>query len=427
MLGGGSRAGRNYAGQLGDGATEYRTTPVAVAGLDSGVQTVVAGEAHTCALLDGGAVKCWGDNRDWQVAGSDTEVYLAPQTVAGLPEHPGTLSRRRAPLRVGRLPMRAASGAGGATTMANWGFGRSTGRSTPQPVSELGSEATAIGSGRTHTCALLANDGARCWGDNWAGQLGGGFTWRRAQPVPVADLEGPAQAIVAGDSHTCVSTGAEEGQVGGVLCWGVGDVLGDGRSDSRFRPALVSGLESGVQAIAVGRSHTCALTSSGGVQCWGQGWAGQLGDGSLEWARLTPVPVIGLQSGVQAIAAGRGHSCAVLVSGGVRCWGDNKGGQLGDGAQVSSPKPVDVVGLAGRTRAVAAGLGITCALAEAGGVQCWGATRVGDGTRRFALDAGGGCRPGGRRAGHHRRQLARLRADPLPAQSSVGGTTSTAN
>jgi alpha-tubulin suppressor-like RCC1 family protein len=136
-----------------------------------------------------------------------------------------------------------------------------------------------------------------------------------------------------------------------------------------------------VRAIAAGWDHMCALTAAGGVQCWGDNWIGQLGDGAKESVRNEPAPVIGLDSGVQAITAGRGHTCALTAAGGVQCWGDNKGGQLGNGTQTDSPQPVAVVGLDTGVRAVAAGLGLTCALTDGGGVKCWGATLVGDGTR----------------------------------------------
>jgi alpha-tubulin suppressor-like RCC1 family protein len=90
----------------------------------------------------------------------------------------------------------------------------------------------------------------------------------------------------------------------------------------------VSGLSSGVTAIAVGVYHTCALTASGGVRCWGSNGYGQLGDGTID-ARLTPVDVSSLSSGVAAIAAGWSHTCALTASGGVKCWGSNGYGQLG--------------------------------------------------------------------------------------------------
>ena len=110
-----------------------------------------------------------------------------------------------------------------------------------------------------------------------------------------------------------------------------------------FSPVDVKGLRSGVRAIAAGGQHTCALTSPGKVKCWGDNRLGQLGSRSTPNGR-TPVPVevAGLTSGVTAIAAGYAHSCALMRGGGVKCWGWNYG-RLGNGSRDEfGTKPVDV-------------------------------------------------------------------------------------
>src|SRR4029450_8043619 len=109
---------------------------------------------------------------------------------------------------------------------------------------------------------------------------------------------------------------------GGVKCWGDNShgQLGDGTTEERRTPADVSGLTSGVAAITVGGLHTCALTSAGRVKCWGYNSAGALGDGSRT-DRYSPVDVSGLSSGVVAIAAGFVHTCAVTRAPGVKGWG----------------------------------------------------------------------------------------------------------
>lgn len=182
--------------------------------------------------------------------------------------------------------------------------------------------------------------------------MGDGTTDDRLSPVDVSGLSSGVEAIAANVVQSCALTG------GGVKCWG-------GRLGPT--PVDISGLSGGVRAISAG----CALTRAGGVACWG--------DNSVP----TAVDVPGLSSGVVAIASGGLDSCALTSGGGVKCWGDNEFGQLGDGTTRDSTTPVDVAGLRRGVIAIAAGTFHSCAVKRTGAVKCWGAGeagQLGDGT-----------------------------------------------
>ena len=242
----------------------------------------------------------------------------------------------------------------------------------------------AIGAGSTHTCAVTAGGGLQCWGDDSSGQLGDGFSGdddNSTVPVEVVGLESSVVAVDGGETHTCALT-----TVGGVKCWG-GSYLGDGSGGNSWVPVGVLGLETGVSSISVMFWHACAVTMAGGVKCWGDNQAGQLGGDCGLSVCDSPVDVAGLESGVAAVAAGRIHTCALTTAGGVKCWGWNSFGMLGDGTATDSPTPVDVIDENGDpltgVAAIAAGFWHTCALSTTGSLKCWGMNisgQLGDGT-----------------------------------------------
>src|SRR6185503_16224337 len=105
--------------------------------------------------------------------------------------------------------------------------------------------------------------------------------------------------------------------------------LGDGSRIDRATPVDVRGLPGPVATVGLGFAHTCAATAEGEVWCWGDNARGQLGDGSKNDVKVTPVRVAGLSGPAVAVTGGDLHSCAALASGVVQCWGDNRQGQLG--------------------------------------------------------------------------------------------------
>ncbi|MBL7183715.1 MAG: hypothetical protein ISS50_04615, partial [Anaerolineae bacterium] len=381
--------GRNNNGQLGDGTTTNRNTPVDVSGLTSGVADVAAGDYHTCALTAGGGVKCWGYNLYGQLGDGTTTDRTTPVDVSGLTS--GVAAIAAGDYHTCALAAGGGVKCWGSNVYGRLGDGTTTQRTTPVDVSGLTSGVAAIAAGESHTCALTAGGGVKCWGYNLYGRLGDGTTTSRSTPVDVSGLTSGVAAIAAGGYHTCALTAG-----GGVKCWGYNlyGQLGNGEFGYGPIPADVSGLTSGVAAIAAGHYHTCALTAGGGVQCWGRNGNGQLGDGTTT-RRTTPVDVSGLTSGVDAIAAGYYHTCALTAGGGVKCWGRNSNGQLGDGTTTQRNTPVDVSGLTSGVAAIAAGDYHTCALTAGGGVKCWGHNnygQLGDGTttdRNMPVDVSG--------------------------------------
>jgi len=384
--------GNNSSGQLGDGTTTQRPTAVDVSGLTSGVSAVAAGGSHTCVLTTVGGVKCWGGNSSGQLGDGTTTQRLTAVDVSGLTSGVAAIS-------VGGKHTCALTTAGavkcwGGNSSGQLGDGTTTQRLTAVDVSGLTSGVSAIAAGFNHTCAIITGGGVKCWGGNGEGQVGDGTTTQRLTAVDVSGLASGVAAIAAGagyeSSRTCAITAA-----GGGKCWGRNrsGQLGDGTTTQRLTAVDVSGLTSGVTAIAIGRFHTCASTTGGGVKCWGDNSEGRLGDGSRT-DRLTAVDVSGLTSGVAAIASNESHTCAITTGGGVKCWGRNRYGQLGDGTSESTPG--DVSGLTSGMAAIAAGGGHTCALTTGGGAKCWGSNfngELGDGTsvdeRPTAVDVSG--------------------------------------
>ena len=339
-LGGVKCWGNGGNGELGNGGTSNSLTAVPVTGLSSGVVSVAVAEGHACALLDTGGVKCWGYNGYGQLGDGTTTTRTTPVSVSGLTSGVAEIS-------VGYFNSCAVLTTGavrcwGWNNQGQIGDGTTTNRSTPTTVSGLGSGVKSVSVGNLHACATLLAGGAKCWGGNGNGELGDGTRTSRTTPVNVFGLSSVVSAISSGGSLTCILLSTGE-----TKCWGSnwnGEVGSGSGSGYHAAPVTVSGLSSGVTAISAGNNHACALLNTGGVKCWGYNANGHVGDGTTI-DRSTPVNVSGMTSGVSAIAAGQNASCAALTSGDVKCWGDNTRGKLGDGTSTQRLTAVSVLGL----------------------------------------------------------------------------------
>jgi len=237
----------------------------------------------------------------------------------------------------------------------------------------------SVSAGDYHTCAIGAYSGLKCFGSNENGQLGIGETVEMKEiPTPVKDILEVIQ-VATGWYHTCALVFN-----GNVWCWGEGvyGQMGNGSTDvNNYSPLLVPTL-SNIKAISARGMHTCALTNTGGVKCWGWNEYGQVGNGTYDSPITEPVDVVGLDAGVKAIAVGGEHSCALLDSGTVNCWGLNSNGQLGNDSTAWSNEPVEVIGISNVSQ-IALGDEHSCALLSDGIVKCWGWNgygQLGDGT-----------------------------------------------
>ena len=377
--------GHNNFGQLGNEATEDSSTPVVAA-----VQDVVAlslGQSHSCALLQDGGGACWGRNEDGQLGSGNTANSGMPLRVADLGQavaiasggnHTCALNQNTQVVCWGRNEQ-------GQLGIGTVGPGISVPASVPQLVG-----VTALSAGTDHTCALADGGSVWCWGWNRFGQTAAGAPGEKSftlTPRLVPNLVGVI-AITAGGNHTCALQ-----QNGRVRCWGdnYNGQLGVERSANAsldVRGSELVGFDSVIQ-IATGGAHTCALQQRGNVRCWGWNRDGQLGTGTRTELEdfFEPAPIVG-QSQVTSVALGDGHLCSVDQIGTVWCWGENDVGQLGIGVignlgDFGLPNEVDA---AVNTLSVDLGARHSCALLVTTELNCWGRNNLGQLGNSYAGD-----------------------------------------
>ena len=326
--------GRNAFGEVGDGTTTDRASPVPVVG-GHRFEAISTGSYHTCALTSEGTAYCWGENHAGQLGDGGTtgstepiraaEAYTFDAIEAGFGFTCGIAS-------------------GGATYC--WGtngrgeLGDGTMVDSPAPVEVAGGHVfTQISAGVGYTCGLTDGQKAYCWGyGGGTGQLGNNQGGSVAVPDSVW-YDGAFASIRAGSNHTCAVTPA-----GAAMCWGNNGSgqLGIGSTTHASVPELVSGSLQFTEVSPGGASHTCAITTTGEGYCWGLNDDGQLGTGTFA-ADSVPVPVTGGLT-FATVTAGLFHSCGVTDEGRAYCWGRNSNGQLGDGTGSDSAVPVETSG-----------------------------------------------------------------------------------
>jgi VCBS repeat-containing protein len=406
--------GANEAGQLGLGNTTQigdNEVPAAASTVDLGLGrtaiAIAAGYSHTCAVLDNGTVRCWGSGESGRLGYGNT-------TSIGDNESPGSVAPVN--LGLGRTAVAISTGYNyscailddgsvrcwGANEFGQLGYGNKTtigDNEAPGSVSPVdlgaGRTAVSIAAGNIFTCAVLDNGTVRCWGNSFSGQLGYGNTNTIGDnetpgSVGPVDIGGGRNAvtIATGGSHACALL-----DNGSVRCWGSGvsgrlgagntNTIGDNETPGSV-PPLDLGAGRNAVAVKVGAGHSCATLDNGTVRCWGLGSVGQLGYGNTanvgdnETPGSVGVVALGSAHGAIAVSAGFTHSCAVLDTGAVRCWGSGSNGRLGygntttigDNETPSSAGPVDLDGRGAVD--VVVGDSHSCALLDIGAVKCWG-------------------------------------------------------
>ena len=412
--------GWNSNGQIGDGTTVDRFTPVPISGL-AGVVAIAAGSQHSLAVTAGGTVWAWGRNSRGQLGDGTTADRFLPAPVAGLPAvlgvaagvsyslalatdgtvwawgynaygevGDGSTTDRLSPVQVPGLTGVTAVVAGYYHSLALkadgtvWGWGRNAnggmvGNGTLQnalsPVQVIGlTGVTALSSSEWHNLARLSDGSVWAWGRSGNGQCGRTFDFAQ---LLATGVPGVASAIAVG-AGTAVSYAVQAD--GSTVTWGDAALSGTGVRVYADTPEPVPGAPA-VRMLSIG-GHALAVAANGLLWSWGSNGNGELGVGSIGVVTSGPTQVPGLAN-TTAIASGNGHSLAVDDDGNLWAWGANNKGQLGDDTRDDpSPSPGlvpgfdDVVG-------VGAGWEVSFAVREDDSLWSWGSNldgTLGDGT-----------------------------------------------
>ena len=351
-------------GEMGD------NLPTVDLGTGRTARAITAGGSHTCALLDNGTVKCWGLGQFGQLGyGSNLSRGGLPNQMGdNLPPVDLGTGRTAIAITAGSSHTCAILDTGnvkcwGQGALGQLGTGSSVvlgdgpgemGDNLPTVALGTGRTATSLAVGDLHTCAVLDNSTVKCWGFNDFGQLGYGDTVERGDgpgemgnSLPTVDLgtSRTATVLTAGSGHTCALLDDDT-----VKCWGQGDKgqlgnnsitnRGDGPGEmGNSLPAIDLGFGADPTGISAAFEQTCALVDDAGVKCWGYAGFGELGYGDTanrgdvccEMGDNLPFVALGTGHTARAITAGSTLTCALLEDHTLKCWGNNDSGQLGIG------------------------------------------------------------------------------------------------
>lgn len=462
--------GSNTDGQLGNGTVGGKeTAPVVVLGID-GVEGRATDISPYCAVLESGELRCWGGDGNGQRGdggGADADTGV-PVQVSGI----DGISKKAISVSSARFSTCAVL-QGGAVTC--WGrreygqLGDGSSNAIPRfaPVNVTGingssASATQVDVGWNHACALLSTGEVRCWGQDAQGQLGDGvddaadettpvtvqgidgiaakavqiavdgystcavlddgsaWCWgydareilgnddlvveNQSAPTQVSGIDGTnkiAVEIAIAVYHACVRL-----ESGAVECWGSNGFgqLGNGITSSAIvqTPTLVPALDGSTDkksavSLSISSSFTsCVITKTGELACWGDDLTGAIGDGGTDLeAKTNPTPVLRASRSIVDISAASSHACAVDSNGAAFCWGSDTWGQLGNGDEAEteqiSPVPVtDLDGIAAKAIAIQSHGAASCAILDTGAMKCWGSDnygQLGDGDDGQALES----------------------------------------
>ncbi len=341
------------------------------------IPTVATVESTTCAITTAKTVKCWGGGEAGLLGNGGTSDTLTPTSVKGL---------TKAVAIYGGATFFCALRAGpsvwcwGTTHEGEFGDGKSgTPVVNPTPVQlPVAGTVVSVDGGYGYLCLSMASGDVACRGKNTYGQIGDGTFGSSAQVSKLTKVGGLpfVKQVATSTNATCALS-----ETGQVWCWGYGGggSLGNGTKSSQAKPKAVAGLPKAT-ALTMGVGHVCALTEAKEVWCWGSNTFGETGGGTPGYKQVVASPAkVPSLSGVAQVAAMASHTCAMLESGDVYCWGRRTWGALGDGTANNSGSqlvPSKVQGLSGAKELSMGLTSFTCAR-DGSGLSCWGQNTLG--------------------------------------------------